>query len=70
MKTLKATGMAGCVDLVFLSDHGMADSSCDRRVDLDDFISNFTGLTLSRLSSFYRDGPVTRIRLKNSTEGE
>jgi hypothetical protein len=70
MMALKTTGMAGCVDLVFLSDHGMSDAGCDRRVDVDEFFRNFSGSTLDHISSFHRDGPVTRVRLKNSTEGD
>jgi len=61
---LVSRGIFNCINLIVVSDHGMADApSGERLVNLEQFVPDLE----EKAIAFY--GPVGMIRLKNSTIG-
>ncbi|XP_059205877.1 venom phosphodiesterase 1 [Centropristis striata] len=58
MNGLKMIGLHRCVNIIILADHGMEDTSCDRKEVLQDFVGNIKDLWVT-------EGPLGRIRAKN-----
>ncbi|XP_076013174.1 ectonucleotide pyrophosphatase/phosphodiesterase family member 3 [Genypterus blacodes] len=58
MNGLKQIGLHRCLNIIIVADHGMEDTSCDRKEVLQDIIGSINGLWVT-------EGPVGRIRAKN-----
>ncbi|XP_039520062.1 venom phosphodiesterase 1 isoform X2 [Pimephales promelas] len=60
MNGLKQLNLHQCVNIIIVADHGMEETSCDRKEALQDFVSDVDHL-------FVSEGPFGRIRAKDKT---
>ncbi|XP_061680326.1 ectonucleotide pyrophosphatase/phosphodiesterase family member 3 isoform X3 [Syngnathoides biaculeatus] len=59
MNGLKQIGLHRCVNVIVVADHGMEETSCDRKENLEEFLGDVSNLAVT-------DGPFGRIRARNS----
>uniref|UniRef100_A0A8C1M088 Ectonucleotide pyrophosphatase/phosphodiesterase family member 3 n=1 Tax=Cyprinus carpio TaxID=7962 RepID=A0A8C1M088_CYPCA len=60
MNGLKQLNLHQCVNIIIVADHGMEETSCERKEALQNFIGDVNHLYVS-------EGPFGRIRAKNTT---
>ncbi|KAL1254850.1 hypothetical protein QQF64_012911 [Cirrhinus molitorella] len=60
MNGLKQLNLHQCVNIIIVADHGMEETSCDRKEALQDFIGDVNHL-------YVNEGPFGRIRAKDTT---
>lgn len=60
MNGLKQLNLHQCVNIIIIADHGMEETSCERKEALQDFIGDVNHL-------FVNEGPFGRIRARNTT---
>ncbi|XP_061752555.1 ectonucleotide pyrophosphatase/phosphodiesterase family member 3 [Nerophis ophidion] len=58
MNGLKQLGLQGCVNILVLADHGMEETSCDRKEALEDLLGDVSALWVT-------EGPFGRVRSKD-----
>nr|XP_061787336.1 venom phosphodiesterase-like [Nerophis lumbriciformis] len=58
MNGLKQLDLHGCVNIIILADHGMEETSCDRKEALEDLVGDVSGLWVT-------EGPFGRVRSKD-----
>ncbi|XP_071356592.1 ectonucleotide pyrophosphatase/phosphodiesterase family member 3 [Trachinotus anak] len=58
MNGLKQIGLHRCLNIIIVADHGMEDTSCDRKEVLQELVGNISNY-------FVTEGPFGRIRAKN-----
>ncbi|XP_060948261.1 venom phosphodiesterase 1 [Limanda limanda] len=58
MNGLKQVGLHRCVNIVIVADHGMEETSCDRKEALQELVGDITGYWVN-------EGPFGRIRARN-----
>ncbi|KAM9737839.1 venom phosphodiesterase CdcPDE [Menidia menidia] len=59
MNGLKQIGLHRCLNIIILADHGMEDTSCDRKEAMEELVGDTSSYVVS-------EGPFGRIRAKNS----
>ncbi|XP_029023583.1 ectonucleotide pyrophosphatase/phosphodiesterase family member 3 isoform X2 [Betta splendens] len=59
MNGLKQIGLHQCLNIIVVADHGMEETSCDRKEVLEELVGDVT-------QYFVTEGPFGRIRAKNS----
>ncbi|XP_061617026.1 venom phosphodiesterase 1 isoform X2 [Phyllopteryx taeniolatus] len=59
MNGLKQIGLHRCVNVIVVADHGMEETSCDRKENLEEFLGDVSDFLVT-------EGPFGRIRARNS----